>query len=629
MRTVTLAEQPLLRVEDLHVSFDSPAGRLVAVNGVALEIGRGERVAVVGESGSGKSVTALAVTRLIQYRGGIIDPSSGIWFDGADVTRMPPAQMRALRGREIGMIFQDHQAALNPVQRIGNQIAEALRLHGITASRREARDRTVALLEKVGLDRPRERVDSYPHELSGGMRQRVMIAMMLAPEPRLLIADEPTTALDALIQQQIVALLRELTSSMDLALLMVSHDLRLVASFVDRIYVMYAGSIVESGTVAEVFHHPQHQYTRALLDALPSMEQSRSSSLRVIGGSAPSIAARPSGCAFHPRCSRNDGSPCVSTPPALKTTGYGSHRYACHHPGPPPGAAAHLSPLDGRATGTRAERREPAWEGGQLLEVRDLCHKYPGRHSVESEFAVENVSFSIRRGESFGLVGESGSGKSTVARCVARLVEPAKGRILFDGDDLLRLSPRRMRATRRRIQVVFQDPRSSLDSRMRVRDLLAEPMRIFKTWGSPGSDEQRLVELAELVGLSRTDLGKYPHEFSGGQLQRVAIARALALSPDLVVCDEPVSSLDASVSAQIINLLTELRTTLGLTYLFIGHDLSLVRHFCDHVGVMQAGRLVESAACAALFAEPKHPYTRKLLAAQPDEPRGSKVGAGA
>jgi peptide/nickel transport system ATP-binding protein len=614
-----LESTPLLRVQDLQVSFNSAGGPLVAVDGVSFHIAHGERFAVVGESGSGKSVTGLSITRLIEYQGGTISPDSQVWFDGADLTQMSNAQLRAIRGREIGMIFQDPQASLNPVRRVGHQISETLRIHGMADSKRAARARAIELLDQVGIDQPGERIDAYPHELSGGMRQRVMIAMALAPHPKLLIADEPTTALDALIQRQIVELLYELTSSMNLSLLMVSHDLRLVAGFVDRLCVMYAGSIVESGTAAEVFGAPQHQYTRALLESLPSQDHSRASALRVIGGSPPTIAARPRGCPFHPRCRYSDGAACETIKPLLTPAGPGAHEFACHHPGLESPAGARTSNGNGkhRLAVVQSGAEESESRSPYLLEVTDLAHRYPGRRGAARAYAAEDVTFSIPHGKSFGLVGESGSGKSTVARSVARLIEPTKGKVLFHGQDLLQLSRREMRATRRGIQVVFQDPRSSLDPRMRVGELLKEPMRIFNVWGEPGSDQARLVELVQLVGLSESDLHKYPHQFSGGQLQRVAIARALALNPDLVICDEPVSSLDASVSAQIINLLRELQQRLGLTYLFIGHDLSIVRYFCDEVAVMSHGRIVEMSDCESLFANPKHPYTRELLEAQP------------
>jgi len=607
-----MSAAPLLSVERLRVTF----GHLAAVEDVSFTVGDGERVAIVGESGSGKSVTAMSITGLINYQAGRIAPESKILYGGADITKMSDEEIRKIRGRQIGMVFQDHSGALNPVQRIGDQIGEALRVHDVVDSKAAARARALELLEQVGIDRASERLDAYPHELSGGMRQRVLIAMGLAPGPKLLIADEPTTALDALIQRQIVALLHDLTEALDLTLLMISHDLRLVSGFADRLYVMYGGRIVETGTAAQVFGAPQHQYTRALLDSLPSRDHRRGSSLKVIGGAPPSIAARPTGCPFHPRCRFNDKNLCESTMPPLESAGQRTHQFACYHPGDqtaaqPKEASRHLAPVP--SADSAAEEAAP-----YLLEVVGLDHVYSsrGRKSTVVK-AVDDVSFSIRRGESFGLVGESGSGKSTVARNVVRLIEPSAGRILFDGQDLMGLSRREMRTVRRRMQIVFQDPRSSLDPRIRVGELLAEPLRIYRLWGKPGHDKQRLGELMELVGLHERDLQKYPHEFSGGQLQRVAIARALTLSPDLVVCDEPVSSLDASVSAQIINLLSDLQAQLGLTYLFIGHDLSLVRYFCDHIAVMNKGQIVEAADSATLFSNPQHEYTKRLLDAQP------------
>ncbi len=444
---------PLLDVVHLRVDF----GDFTAVDDVSLSVGVGERVAIVGESGSGKSVTAMSIAQLVQYQGGTIGGASRLLLRGEDLTRMSHERLRQVRGREIGVVFQDHASALNPVIRIGDQISEALLLHGVVDTKKAARARSIELLAQVGIDRPHERVDAYPHQLSGGMRQRALIASALAPSPSLLIADEPTTALDAIVQRQIVTLLRQLSEELGLALLMISHDLRLVAGLADRVYVMRSGNVVESGPTQQIFQAPSHPYTKLLLEASPSIDEG--------------MASR------------------------------------------------------------RAELEDDAEASEIMLQVDALRLTYP-------ELGVkgaDDVSFSLRRGRTLGIVGESGSGKTTVARCVMRLIEPDSGRIVLGGEDIAAMSWRQMRKRRHRIQMIFQDPRSSLDPRMRIEDILAEPLRIYRRWGSAGNDRARLVELLELVGLQESDLKKYPREFSGGQIQRVAIARTLALSPDLLV----------------------------------------------------------------------------------------------
>lgn len=524
--------EPFLEVDNLSVSF----GDFTAVDGVSLKVGAGERVAIVGESGSGKSVTAMSIAQLIGYQGGTVGPGSTILLDGRNLQTLTSDELRAIRGSQIGVVFQDHSGSLNPVMTVGAQISEALLLHDIVDNKSQARARAEELLDQVGIARPKERLDAYPHELSGGMRQRVLIASALAPSPKLLIADEPTTALDAVVQRQIVTLLRQLSDELGLSLLMISHDLRLVAGIADRTLVMHNGKIVESGPTRQIFHDPQDPYTKKLLSASPSIQD------------------------------------------------------------------APLSVGD-----TSAEPR------ANLLEVVDLDLTY----SSMGVKAADRVSFTIKRGTSLGIVGESGSGKTTVARCVMRLIEADSGTVVLDGQDVTRLRRRGLRKLRRRMQMVFQDPRASLDPRMRVEQLLAEPFKVYGLWGKPGSDQARLIELLKLVGLQESDLRKYPREFSGGQLQRVAIARALALSPDLIVCDEAVSALDASIAAQIVDLLKDLQLQLGLTYLFIGHDLSLVRYFCDEVAVMTGGRIVEMGPSESLFDNPQHDYTKMLLAAQP------------
>jgi len=561
--SVPTSVEPSLVVQDLRVTF----GEVEAVSNVTLSVPRQGRVAIIGESGSGKSVTAAAITNLVHFQGGRVDPASSIRFEGEELVGAPEQRLRSLRGSGIGVVFQDHGSALNPVQTIGRQLLESLSVGEVTLGKAAARERALLLLEQVGLDQPARRFDQYPHELSGGMRQRVLIALAIAPAPRLLIADEPTTALDALVQRQIIELLARLSDDSDMSVLIISHDLRMVAEFAQETYVMLEGRVVERGPTDTLLGSPQHQYTQILVSAAQGHF--------VRGAAEPVPAAGPevsSGTAVG-----------VRTRPTLV------------------GPAPHES--------------LPEPEGARpLLQVTDLQYSYEGRRK-KARLAVKGVSFDISRATSFGLIGESGSGKSTVARCVARLLRPTSGAVAFAGTDVSAASYRRLRGFRQEVQVVFQDPRASLDPRMRVHQLLAEPLRIHGLW-KDGGDRQQLVEALEAVDLTARDLDKFPAHFSGGQLQRIAIARALILKPRLVICDEAVSSLDASVASRVMKLLADLKSSHNLTYLFITHDLGLVRDFCDDIAVMRQGRIVERGSAAAIFDAPEHPYTRQLLSAQ-------------
>jgi len=554
----------LLEVEDLHVEFPTEGGVVHAVNGVSFALEQGRTLGIVGESGSGKSVCALSTMGLIRAQGARI--SGRILFEGVDLLTLPERGMRALRGNELAMIFQDPLSSLHPLYRVGAQITEGIRAHR-EVSRRAAREQAIALLDLVGLPEPSQRVDAYPHELSGGMRQRAMIAMALANEPKLLIADEPTTALDVTVQAQILALLRRLREDLGMALVLVTHDLGVVAEMADEIAVMQAGLIVERGTAEQVLAAPAHPYTQGLLRSSPTLE-------------------------------RIDH----------------SQRHDNH---------------DEHARGKGGDKGEGEEEDGAvaaappLLQVRDLVKRFPVtrgvvfQRQVDAVEAVAGISFELRRGEVLGLVGETGCGKSTTARLITRLVEPTGGEIRFEGHDIAHLRGPALKAARREMQIVFQDPYASLNPRKTAGSIVGEPFAIHGL--HPDRAERRRVvgELLDRVGLSPEHHNRYPHEFSGGQRQRIGIARALALRPKLLIADEPVSALDVTIQAQILELLRELRRELGLTLLLISHDLAVVRQMADRVAVMRAGKIVELASNETLYNSPTHPYTRELLASVP------------
>ena len=609
----------LLEVRDLQVAFQRrhDTEPVVPVTDVSFDVRPGERVGLVGESGSGKSLTALAVMGLIPKIGGELGAQTSISLSGEDLRAKSEREMRWIRGGRIAMIFQDPLSSLNPVLKTGRQVIEALELHRPDLGKRDMRDAAVELLDQVHLPRPERLMDSYPHELSGGMRQRVMIAIALAGDPDLLIADEPTTALDVTIQAGVLDLLHELGEARDLAVLLITHDLSIIAGFTHRVLVMYGGRLVERAPTRDLYADPRHPYTGLLLRSIPPLDRTEER-LVAIAGSPPEPAARPDGCGFNPRCPFSVDPVCTTEPPPFVTLDGAadvSRATACARveeidlasltPAPAPAAAA---------TGAAADE-------GVLVEVERLSKtfKIKGEGLVGHELitAVEDVSLELRRGEVLGIVGESGSGKSTLARCMLHLIEPSSGKVRFDGHDLGGLGVRQLRRLRLQMQMIFQDPASSLDPRMRVGRILAEPLRIHGLWGTPGHDEPALRDLIELVQLPPDSLSRFPHEFSGGQRQRIAIARSLTARPSLLVCDEPVSALDVSVRSSILNLLADLREEFGLTMVFIAHDLSLVRYLCDRIGVMHRGCLVELKSTEDLFADPVHDHTRELLAAQP------------
>ena len=625
--TKARTDVPVLSVQDLEVVFPTPDGDVQAVRGVSWEVHENEVLAIGGESGSGKSVSVMAALGLLPPNAQV---SGSIAYRGRDVLAMAQKELEQLRGSAISMVFQDPMTSLNPVMTVGAQIAEGVRIHQ-RATTAIARSKAVELLDLVGIPNAPQRVDSYPHELSGGMRQRAMIAMAIANDPDLLIADEPTTALDVTIQAQVLEVLERARQATGSALVIITHDLGIVARTAHRLAVMYAGRLAETGPVDPVFGRPTHPYTAGLLASIPSLDSAANRRLTPIDGTTPSMLAPPPGCAFAPRCDWSTDA-CTHEVPDLKAVGEHGQSSACirteefqARTEPAMAVEAQLEPLD------RAFPRHPQYtpDDSALLKVTELFKDFPirakglRRKVVGTVQAVNGVSLHIDKGETLGLVGESGSGKSTVARCILRLTEPTSGSVVFDEEDLTSLDRRQLRNRRRDMQIVFQDPMASLDPRMTVSAIIAEPLHIHRTTDDIPA---RVGDLLELVGLNPEHGNRYPHEFSGGQRQRIGIARALALSPDLLILDEPVSALDVSVQAGILNLLEDLQEKLDLTYLFVAHDLSVVHHISDRVAVMYLGRIVEVGTAQQVYELPAHPYTQALLSAVPvpDPPRERK-----
>jgi len=601
--------RPLIEINDLYVQFVTSHGTVRAVEGLSYSVYPGEMVAIVGESGSGKSVSALAVMQLLPAA--TARTRGSINFDGRELLELSDEEMRRIRGREIAMIFQEPMTSLNPVLKIGLQIMEPLLIH-LAMDEAAARARAVELLTLVGITDPESRLNQYPHQLSGGMRQRVMIAIGLACNPKLLIADEPTTALDVTIQAQILELMKDLSRRLGVAVVIITHNLGIVARYADRVNVMYAARLVESGTAERVFARPLHPYARGLLSAVPRLDRGRSAKLATIEGAPPNLLNPPTGCRFRPRC-RFVIDKCAEEPPFV--AGEPGHLAACHRVT----EIEALDPPAGRG-GSTSKAAADGQDGESILAIRGAKKYFPVRAGILRRAklvrAVDDVTIDIRRGETLGLVGESGCGKSTLGRLVLRLDDPTAGEIRFEGIDLARLDRTGMTAVRKKMQVIFQDPYSSLNPRMTVGQIIGEPIHVHGILPKPQIAD-RVAELLQVVGLFPYMALRYPHELSGGQRQRVGIARALAVDPRVIICDEAVSALDVSIQGQVINLLEELQQKLGLTYLFIAHDLAVVRHISTKVAVMYLGRIVEYASADELFSNPKHPYTQALLAAAP------------
>ena len=601
----------LLEIEGLRTEIRRRKDRVHPVDGVSLTVSQGETVGLVGESGCGKTMTAMSVMRLLPPGGYIA--AGAIRLHGTDLVPLDPAQMRDVRGKDIAMVFQDPMTSLNPTMTIGKQISGPVRQH-LGFSKAAAMQRAEEVLGLVGMPRPAERLDDDPHQLSGGLRQRVMIAMALACEPKLLIADEPTTALDVTIQAQILELLDELKSRLNMGMLLVTHDMGVIAGRADRVLVMYAGRIAEAADTDALFAGPRHPYTEALLSSVPKLDQDRNQGLYSIPGRPPDLSDLPLGCRFAARC-RYAEEDCRVQDPVLGGPDP-AHRYACFHPRP---ATPDQGDLVTIAAGAR--RAAPSADNAPLLELTGVRKEFPVhagvlQRKVASVKAVSGVSFAVAPGETFGLVGESGCGKTTIGRLVATLERADEGTIRLAGEELGSLSGNRLRRTRRDVQLMFQDAYASLDPRMPVGASIAEPLTIQHV-GTRESRAATVRELLDKVGLPHTATGRYPHEFSGGQRQRIGLARALALSPRLIVADEPVSALDVSIQSQVLNLMKGLQADLGLTYIVISHDLSVVRYLADRIGVMYLGKLVEIGPSSALYASPAHPYTAGLLEAIP------------
>jgi peptide/nickel transport system ATP-binding protein len=607
----------MLNVRDLKVALDAEAGLVKAIDGLTLAIQRGETFALVGESGCGKSMTALALMRLLPDNGRVTQGE--VRLDETDVLALPESGMRTVRGGRIGMIFQEPSTSLNPVMRVGDQIIEAIETHTPLRGA-AARAKAIEWLGKVGIPEPERRIDEYPFRLSGGQKQRVMIAMTLACEPDFLIADEPTTALDVTIQAQILDLLKQLQQEQGMGLLLITHDLAVVAGVAHRVALMYAGQIIEVAEAAEFFAAPKHPYARLLLRALPDSEK-RGTPLAAIPGMVPPLWQSFEGCRFSPRCDRAFDA-CSKTRPELIDSGASSVRCLLYRDA----VSTHATREHGADSALRFEApRTLPPAGAPLLEVRGLSVRFPIHRGllqrrVGAFVAVDDVSFAISPGQTLALVGESGCGKTTTGKAIVQLLRGQAvigGEAMFCGDDLITLEGDALLAARRQVQIIFQDPFASLNPRMRVLDILEEGLQALRPEIAGAARRASVERLVDQVGLRRDALQRYPHEFSGGQRQRIAIARALAVAPKLIVCDEPTSALDVSVQAQILNLLRQLQRELGVSYLFITHNIGVVEYIADHVAVMHRGRIEEIGPARALLAHPRSDYTRSLLAAVP------------
>jgi peptide/nickel transport system ATP-binding protein len=598
----------LLEVISLRTDIRTRDGRVRPVDGVTLTVQAGETVGLVGESGSGKTMTGMSIMRLLPP-GGVITGGS-IRFGGVELTELGDASMRRLRGNEIALISQDPMSSLNPVRTIGSQLREAYRIH-VNVSHRAANLRATEVLGLVGMPRPGERLDDYPHQLSGGMRQRAMIAMGLLCEPKLLIADEPTTALDVSIQAQILELIDDLRSRLSMGVLLITHDMGVIAGHTDRVAVMYAGRVVEQAETGALFLDPKHRYTEALFESMPTLELDRKAGLAAIPGAPPKLIDLGPMCRFSPRC-RFAQQDCGTEDPPLHEVAPG-HAHACLHPRQP-----------GSAVSAAATDRLPVKHDAAevpLLELTGIVMRFSlrSRHPLRPArvvHAVSGISLRVHAGETVGIVGESGCGKTTLGRILVGLERPTSGSVIFDGHELGALRGAEFRRRRRDLQMMFQDSAASLDPRMPVSALVGEPLAVQRA-GTRRERRAAVAELLDAVGLTSDVSRRYAHEFSGGQRQRIAMARALALNPRLIVADEPVSALDVSVQAQILNLMRSLQERYQLTYVVISHDLSLLKYLADRIGVMYLGMLVELGTSDEVYGAPRHPYTAGLIQSIP------------
>lgn len=597
----------LLEIKNLRTYFHTDLGVVKAVDDLNIKLGSGRTLGIVGESGSGKSVTSLSLMRLLPGLVASVEEGSEITFAGQDLLSLSSNDMRKVRGKEIAMIFQEPMTSLNPVYTTGSQVMEAIMLHQ-QVEPEEARARTIELFREVGIPEPERRIDTYPHEMSGGQKQRVMIAMALSCNPKLLIADEPTTALDVTIQAQILDLLRKLRDERGMAILFITHDLGVIAEIADEVAVMYRGKLVEYGDIRSIFESPRHPYTKGLLDCRPRLESD--------------FKRLPTVADYMETTFHDDGTYSLSEKSldeasleSMRSDGRGR----LLHP------ASQLESLGYPFDPSEHEADTKLVDASEapLLSVRDLCVHFPIRKGVFGRLqghvkAVDGISFDVFRGQTLGLVGESGCGKTTAGRSILRLIEPTGGAVMFEGDDVGSLNSSGLRAIRKRFQIIFQDPYGSLNPRKTIEATLTEPMAIYGIGADPDERRELAISLLAEVGLPGAHLlTRYPHEFSGGQRQRICIARALSVEPELIICDEAVSALDVSVQAQVLNLLKALQRSRGLTYIFISHDLSVVKFMSDMIAVMNQGKIIEFGPSEAIYANPKDAYTQRLIDAIP------------
>ncbi len=654
---------PVLEITDLSTHIKLTSSVVQAVGNIDMYVEAGETLGIVGESGCGKSMTGLSIMSLLPPGGAIVGGS--IKLNGRELVGTSDDEMRKIRGNEVAMVFQDPLTSLDPTKTIGYQVAEPVRLHR-GASKAEAQQRAIEVLGLVGLPRPKERLDDYPHQLSGGLRQRVMIAMALACEPKLLIADEPTTALDVTIQAQILELLQELKERLGMAMVLITHDMGVIAGHADRVNVMYAGRVVETAEVGELFATMHHPYTQALLASIPRLAADRNEALHAIGGLPPDLSNPPSGCRFAARCDYATDK-CRENEPPLSGK-VPDHKFSCWHPVDGPlelalvGAGGPSAADTGLGSAVTEETEsvedvvdvpvadvpvvqvtEPAAatvsaNGSStkpLLELHDLVKEYPItagavlQRKVGSVKAVSGVSFDLPTGQTLGLVGESGCGKTTIGKMIVALEKPNSGQVLLNGANVSRMRGGDLRKVRRDLQLMFQDPYSSLDPRMRVGSIIREPLQI-QGIGSGKNQRDRVYELLAEVGLPKNSVERYPHEFSGGQRQRIGLARALTLNPKVIVADEPVSALDVSIRAQVLNLMRRLQAAHGLSYVVISHDMAVVKYLAERIGVMYLGKLVELGSSQDIYERAAHPYTAGLIDTIPvPEPSIEKAKQGA
>jgi oligopeptide/dipeptide ABC transporter ATP-binding protein len=628
---------PVIEINDLSTHIQLTKSVVQAVGNVSLRIEPGETLGLVGESGCGKSMTGLSIMGLLPPGGHIVGGS--VKLGERELVGLPDGELRKIRGNEIAMIFQDPLTSLDPTKTVGYQVAEPFRLHR-GGTKAEALERAAEVLGLVGLPKPRERLTDYPHQLSGGLRQRVMIAMALTCEPKLLIADEPTTALDVTIQAQILKLLDDLKTRLGMAMLLITHDMGVIAGHADRVNVMYAGHIVETAETDNLFSGMHHPYTQALLASIPRLHQDAEQRLLNIPGLPPDLAHPPAGCRFAPRCSKATDKCRTDEPPLTGETG--EHLFACWHPvdGPATLAAANGETKAVTITKPRTAPEAPVnadlvLRGEPLLELRNLVKEYPVtsgailQRRAGAVHAVSDVSFTVAAGETFGLVGESGCGKTTIGKLIVGLERPNSGSVSLAGRDVSALTGIELRRNRKNLQLMFQDPYSSLDPRMRVGAIIGEPLAIQKI-GSREQQRKLVYDLLDEVGLPRNAVERYPHEFSGVQRQRIGLARALTLNPRVIVADEPVSALDVSIRAQVLNLMKRLQADHDVTFVVISHDLAVVKYMASTIGVMYLGKLVELGSGDDIYQRAAHPYTAGLIATIPvPEPHIARARRGA